>query len=229
MEICRWSRSLQHGHPVFEQRSPCKRPVPVFLHKLVRVQILTRRLTPSNKEQMIHAETEWVCPTKKTVYGHGERNAPCIDGFAKRGTVPRPPNQYMRQASPEEKKPKKSRCTDEDEKVAVVATTNAVVEPHAVVVLRLDTVVADATVVGARWAPDVAALAVLGWHLHCGVGARCRHHHSPLGRCRAKTQWVIIRIRRRERVQIAGKDLTRSVKSSIAGSAQLTPGSEADA
>jgi hypothetical protein len=41
----------------------------------------------------------------------------------------------MRKASPEEEQPKKSRRTDEDEEVAVVATANAIVEPDAVVVL----------------------------------------------------------------------------------------------
>jgi hypothetical protein len=55
------------------------------------------------------------------------------------------------------------------------------------VVLRLDTVVADTTVMGSRWAPDVAAFAILGRNLHGSVAANSRYNHSPFCGRWAKT------------------------------------------
>jgi len=64
------------------------------------------------------------------------------------------------------------------------------------VILRFDTVIADAAMVRARRPPDVAALAVFGWNLHGGIGACCGHDHGPFSSGGAQVQWVFIRITR---------------------------------
>ena len=63
----------------------------------------------------------------------------------------------------------RSSC-DEGEEVAVVATTDAIIEPYTVMVLRLDAIIAYSAVVASRWAPDIAGLAILDRHLHGSCG-----------------------------------------------------------
>ena len=59
----------------------------------------------------------------------------------------------MCQTCSQEKQSKQGCGTDEYEKIAVVTTTYAVVEPDAVVVLGFDAIVADTAVVASRWSP----------------------------------------------------------------------------
>lgn len=57
----------------------------------------------------------------------------------------------------------------EGEEVAVVASPDTVVEPHAMVVLSVDAAVAYAAVMASRWSPYLACFAVLHWHFKCAV------------------------------------------------------------
>jgi hypothetical protein len=69
---------------------------------------------------------------------------------------------------------------DEGEEVAVVSTSDAVIEPDAVVILSLDAVVADSTVVTSRWPPDIAGLAVLSGDFHSSSGRLSGLYHRPI-------------------------------------------------
>jgi hypothetical protein len=182
----------------------------VLLHELMRVQVLPGSFTTAHEEQMVNAETEWISPADKAIYSHGERNAPVVNGCTKRRVVTCPPYEDMRQTSPEQKQTEQSRGANEHEEVPIITTSDAVIEPDTMMILGLDAIVANTTVMGTRRSPDVAAFAILGWNLHGGVVANSRHHHSPLCGWRAKVQWVGIRITRREWVQIAGKYLAWS-------------------
>ena len=48
MKISWRTWALQYGYPVFQNRALGEGPVSVFLEKLVGVQVLARRLTPTN-------------------------------------------------------------------------------------------------------------------------------------------------------------------------------------
>jgi len=106
----------------------------------------------------------------------------------------------------EEKDSEEGCKTHVREKIAVVAPPDAIVQPDAVVVLRFDACVADATMVGTWGAPDRTGFAVFSWDFHgCGqdrcirwgrvllllfwVGGWGRgesFHHYPFGGRRAK-------------------------------------------
>jgi hypothetical protein len=72
----------------------------------------------------------------------------------------------------------------ECEEISVVSASNAIVDPNTVVILGLNAVVADSTVVTSRWPPDVASFAVLGWHFHSSRGRLRGLDHSPIVRWR---------------------------------------------
>jgi hypothetical protein len=183
----------------------------VLFHEFMRVQVFACGFTPPNQKQMIHTKAERIRPAEETINGHGKRNPPFIDGFAKRCAIARSPDENVREGSSEKKEAQQSCRTHKDEEVAVVAATHAVVEPNTVMVLSFNAVVADTTVMRARRSPYVAAFAILGGNFHCSVGTGGRHNHCPLRSSGTKTQWVFIRIRGWERVQIAGEYLAKLV------------------
>jgi hypothetical protein len=116
---------------------------------------------------MIEAETERVWESKNAKDDHGKGDAPFADSFAKAHIVASPPDQNVCKAGSNEKHAQNSGRCNKGEEVAIVASSDTVVEPDAVMILRFYAVVADTTVVGARRAPNVAAFAVLGGYFHC--------------------------------------------------------------
>jgi len=97
------------------------------------------------------------------------------------------------------------------EEVAVVAPADAVVEPDAVVVLRLDAVVANAAVVGACGPPYVAALAVFGGDLHGSGGRVGREHGRPGGGGAAEGEGVLVGRVGWEGVKVSGEYLRKHI------------------
>lgn len=172
----------------------------VLLKKLVRVQVLSCRLAASHQEKMVQGQAEGVGSPEDCIDTHSKRNAPFGNGIAECSSVSRSPHEHVYQTSDQEVHAKKCGRHDKCEKVAIVSSTNAVVEPHTVMILRLNAVVTYTTVMGPRRSPDVAALAELGWDFHGCVSAGGRNDHDPFGGRRAYTERIIIRIRWGERV-----------------------------
>ncbi|KFY06261.1 hypothetical protein V492_08095 [Pseudogymnoascus sp. VKM F-4246] len=69
----------------------------------------------------------------------------------------------------------------EGEEIPVVPPPHTVVQPHAVVVVRLDAVIADAAVVAAGRAPDMTGLAVFHGHLHGCAGWEVPREDARVG------------------------------------------------
>ena len=67
----------------------------------------------------------------------------------------------MAKASKCEEYSKDSSSADEGKEIAIISPANAIVDPYAMMVLRLNAVVTDSTMVAPRWAPYVARLAIL--------------------------------------------------------------------
>jgi hypothetical protein len=82
-------------------------------------------------------------------------------------------------AQDDEIKREKGGRSDEGEEVSVITTSNAVVQPYAMVVLRFDTAVAHLAVVASRRTPDTAAPAVLDRHFEVNVGGARWANQSP--------------------------------------------------
>ncbi len=55
---------------------------------------------------------------------------------------------------------------DECKKVPIIPSAHAIVEPDAVMILGLDTVVAGTTMMTSQRTPDVASLAILGRNIN---------------------------------------------------------------
>lgn len=81
---------------------------------------------------------------------------------------------------------------DKGEEVPVIAPPDAVVEPQAVVVLRVNAVVAHAAVMAARRSPDVARLAVLGRYFKGAVLCNGRKHDDPFRGWGAESQRIAV-------------------------------------
>ena len=70
-------------------------------------------------------------------------------------------------------------------------------------ILRLDAAVADTTVMGPRWTPDLAGLAVFGGDLHDVVGGLGRLDQGPGDRGRAQGERILVGLRGRVRMKIS--------------------------
>lgn len=69
---------------------------------------------------------------------------------------------------------------DEGEEESIVALPNAIVDPHAVVVMTVDAVVAESAVMPTRRSPDVTGPAMFDWHLHSSRFRLGRLDQSPV-------------------------------------------------
>jgi len=85
-------------------------------------------------------------------------------------------------ACAEKKYPTKSAGCDESKEIAVVATSDTIVEPNAVMVLSFNAIVANSTMMTTRWPPDIAGSAVLGRNLHGRSFRLGRSDHCPVVR-----------------------------------------------
>jgi hypothetical protein len=105
---------------------------------------------------VVAPQTRGICNYEKTIYTHGSRDAPNVEGMCKVGVVSLHPYQDVSKTGTEEVEAQECARSDKGQKVAVIATTNTVVQPNTVVILRLDARVTDAAVMSAWGPPDVA-------------------------------------------------------------------------
>jgi hypothetical protein len=118
---------------------------------------------------VIYPEGSWIWKAQQPIYEHGERNAVLVDGGRKRNMPPVVVIYNLAQGCKSQEESQNSRGTDEREEVAVVASSHAVVQPHAVVVERFHTIVANSAMVAPRRSPYIASLAILDRDIHgCG-------------------------------------------------------------
>ena len=142
---------------------------------------------------MVAPQADGIRGDENGVDDHCKWHAPCVDRVLETPSgLLMLPYKQMRQACAEQEQSQNGSACDVGEEVSVVPPADAVIEPYAVVVLRLDTIVANTAVVRARWAPDVARLAVLGGDFHClclGSGGSDRY---PFGGGRSECERVFV-------------------------------------
>lgn len=106
----------------------------------------------------------------------------------------------------------KQRCrAHEREEIAVVAPADTVVQPHAVMVLSFDTVVAEPAMVCSRGAPYVARFAEFGWHLHRGSRPFRRLDESPVISWRSEPERILVPVSGRKVMQVPRQYLEKRV------------------
>ncbi len=111
----------------------------------------------------------------------------------------------------EDEKSQSSTEGKEREEISIISAPNAIINPNAVVVLRLNTVIADSTVVTSRWSPYITSLAIFGWHFHCSRGRLCRLDHRPIVRWGCQSERIFVLVRRWHGMKVSGENLARLV------------------
>lgn len=168
--VCWWSWPQEHYRPIFEYIAMGERTVTIFLEKLVGVEVFSCRFAPGNKEKVISHQSRRICRAKNTVDHHGEWYTEMAYRRPKGNVLSIHINQDLCETGSSKVETHNRSSCDEGEEVAVVATTDAIIEPYTVMVLRLDAIIAYSAVVASRWAPDIAGLAILDRHLHGSCG-----------------------------------------------------------
>lgn len=117
---------------------------------------------------MVGPQGRWVRTSQSTIDDQGPWHSPVVDGVGKGDFRLGAVDHNLCQAGPDHQEGKDGRGAHKCKEIAIVPAAHAVIEPNTVVIERLDTVVADATVITPRRSPDVTGLAVFHRHVHGG-------------------------------------------------------------
>jgi len=126
---------------------------------------------------------------------------------AERDTLSDHVDKNLGQTGAQEEETKNGTGSNEGEEVTVVSSTNAVIKPDTMMVLCLDTVVTYSTMVASRRPPNIASLAVLGWHFHGGSRRLGGFDHGPVVCGGANPERIFVLIWRWHLVEVSRKDL----------------------
>lgn len=142
------------------------RSVAVLLFEFAAREQLSGCFSSCHEEKVVSSQTCGIHKYEKPVYEHREGDPVLIDGFIQADAV-------LASILPAESKTHKAEVdtedgtkADEGEEVSIVATTHAIIEPHAVMILCIHTAIADTAMVGSRWTPNVADGTVFDRNIH---------------------------------------------------------------
>jgi hypothetical protein len=200
---------VDHGDEVLERVEEIERAVAVRLGELAARKIFPRRLATAHEEDVVHGQGDGVAAGQDGKDSRGQRAAvlPVGQGVAKRHVVLVGKDEYLGQGGSQHEERKQRSRGDEGEEVSVVTSADAVIEPHAMMVLQLDTVVAVSAVMTSWRSPDLTSLAELGRNLH-GSGFGCQIlDQGPCRSRRANGQGIFIWWSRREWMQMSRQNL----------------------
>lgn len=197
------TRPSQNGDPILEDIALCKWSVAIRLVELVRIEIFSGGLASAHQEQMVSPQRCRVWYRDDAVNNHSPGDAPFRDGSPKRDMLARHVHQNMCKTGANQKEGQNRAGAHKRKEVAVIAPPNTVVEPDAVVIECVDTVVAHPAVVAARRSPDTTGLAVLHGHVHGGHFRSSELDHDPIICRRAKRQRVVSWICRRHSMRVS--------------------------
>lgn len=130
-----------------------------------------------------------------------------IDTLTKRDTFPASILQNLHQTSSSKVGTEESSAGNKSEKISVVSTADTVIEPNAMMILGLDAIVAQSTVVSTRWTPDVTGSAVPNRDFHSSGRLVCGSDEVPIGSRGPESKRVVI-FGRGESVDISRKNLS---------------------
>lgn len=196
----------EDNYPVLDPVPLVESPVTLGLDEFVRVDVLSCRLAAGHEEDVVTHQGERVEQTNDSVNHHGERDPEVAHSFAEQYSFPGPIDQDLGKTGPDEIGGEKRRCANKGEEVSVVSASNAVVKPHAMMVLRLNAIIAEPAVVGTRRSPDVAGAAMPNRDFHGGRRLVCRSNEVPVGRRRTYSEWIVV-FGRWESVKISWENL----------------------
>lgn len=138
----------------------------ILLQELVAIQKLASRFASRHQEHVVAHQCRRIQKPDEPIDHHGEGNGVVVDGLGERDLVAGHVDEYLGEGCADQVQRKQSCGRDKGEEVAVVAPSDAIVQPHAMMVGGLDAVIAHPAVVGARRAPDLTCLTVFGRDFH---------------------------------------------------------------
>lgn len=198
--------SAEDNNPVLEPAALSEGTEALCLDEFVGVYVLAGRFAAGHEEDVVAHEGGGVGEGQATVDDHGKGDAEVVDGGAERDGLATRVDKDLSEGCAEEIERNERGRGDEGEEVAVVPAANAVIEPDAVMIVRLDTVVAEAAVVSPGRAPDIAGAAVLDGDFHGGGGRLGRFDQRPIISGRALVKRIIV-LRWREVMEAPWKNL----------------------
>lgn len=180
LHICGRARPPQDCDPVLHNVALSERPMTIDLGEFVGVEIFSGRLTAANQEQVVSPQRRRIRHCHAAVNDHSPWHSPLGNGGTKGDILARHVDQDVSEAGTNEEQGENRTRAHECEKVAIVAAPNAIVEPDAMVVKGLYTVVANTAMVAARRSPDIAGLAIFHWYIHGSNIGSGQLNHDPI-------------------------------------------------
>lgn len=174
----------------------------------MRVQILPSSLSSGNQPQMVAPETSRVRRGQQAIYEHSERYPPLMYRITERYSLFPLISQAVSETGEREEDTEKGARAHEGEKIPVVSSSDAVVDPYTMVVLCFYAAITYSAMVTSRWPPNIARLTVLCRYVHGAIGSPSRLYRSPLCSGRPQSERVVRVFRGRYRVEISRQNLS---------------------
>lgn len=152
LHVARHPRADEYRVPVLGPSRQSKRSVTILLREFLAVNVLSRRFASGDKKEVISREAGRKDKCERAVHDHSKSNSfcrvACLKGPSKSLRVEVPGDVVSCAACQVEYREYNEHYSqyagfnDECEEVAVVAATNAIVEPRTVVIVGLHTSIA---------------------------------------------------------------------------------------
>lgn len=170
----------KHSNQISEDASLAERSEALRLGKLMRVDIFPSRFSARHQEDMVAHKRSWVAEGEEPDNDKSERHAEMCHSRGEGNVLPALVDEHLDEACGNDVHGQKSRRSDKGEKVSVVAFSNTIVQPDAVMIMALNAVVAHSTVMSTRGAPDITRSAVLHGEFECGSTGVRRLYLRPV-------------------------------------------------
>lgn len=206
MQICGWPWSAKNSNVVLYPVALGERSVSVDFGEFVRIEVFPCGFASAHEKKMVAEQRCRIRRSENTIYEHGKRCSPVANGMAECNSGLRAICETVSETGESKKEPENRPRSDEGEKVAIVSSTNTIVEPNTVMIECFDTIIANPAMIASRWPPDVTSLAIFDRDIHCGRFGSSKSNHDPVIGRRSKCEWIILCIRRWEWMNIAGNN-----------------------
>ena len=174
------ARSAEHGNKVAPDATLRIRTKTLLLGKLVRVHILPRRFAASHEEDVVSHERCWITQGDEAEDEKRKGNWEVVDGLTETNTIAILVTKDLNHTADDPVDAEYGSGCEHGEEVAVVAFSDTVVDPHTMMIMSLNAVIAQSTMVRAGRSPNVAGSTVLDWNLHSCSAWIGRFDRSPI-------------------------------------------------
>lgn len=158
--VSRWSRATKYSYKIPEDASLTERSETLGFGELVRVDVFSSRFSARHQEYVIAHERSRVTEGEEADDDKSKWYTEMCHGGSEGDVLSALIDEHLNEAGGDNIYSQQGRRGNKCEEVSVVAFSDTVVQPDAMMVVTLDAVVAHPAVVSSRWSPDVAGSAV---------------------------------------------------------------------